>query len=89
MGYKCSFAERVVSTAQRLANCRRRAKIQREVVLSVVVAEGGAAGCCSENVQIATASWRKNMYPRAHDTIRERVHFFPCRQCMMLVNHFD
>jgi hypothetical protein len=63
-------------------------KSSGEVVLSVV-AEGGAAGRCSENVQIATASWRKNMYPRAHDTIWERVHFFPCMQCMMLVNHFD
>ena len=25
------------------------------------------------------------MYPRAHDTIRERVDFFPCMQLMMLV----
>jgi hypothetical protein len=77
MGYKCSFAERVVSTAQRLANwssssqkssgcCKRRGR----------AVCGGGGGRCSEKVQIATASWRKNMYPRAQDTIRERVHFF-------------
>ena len=41
MGYKCSFAERVVSTAQRLANCRRRAKIQRRGSVC-----GGGGGCC-------------------------------------------
>jgi hypothetical protein len=86
MGNKCRFAERVVSTAQRLANVASSRK------------NPAAWSCClwwrrgaqqRKKVQIATASWRKNMYPRAHDTIRERVHFFPCMQCMMLVNHVD
>ena len=90
MGYKCIFAERVVSTAQRLANVASSRKNPAAWSLQVVRAVcGGRGGRCSENVQIATASWRKNMYPRAHDTIRERVDFFPCLQFMMLVNHVD
>ena len=83
MGYKCRFAERVVSTAQHLASRKNPAAWSLQVVRAVC---GGGGGRCSENVQITTASWRTNMYPRAHDTM---VHFFPCMQCMMLVNHVD
>ena len=43
MGYKCSFAERVVSTAQRLANWSSSSQKSSGVVVLSVVAEGGAA----------------------------------------------
>ena len=57
-------------------------KSSGEVVLSVV-AEGGAAAKCSN---------RNSLLEEEHvstHTIWERVHFFPCMHCLMLVNHVD
>ena len=85
MGNKCRFAERVVSTAQRLANVASSRK------------NPAAWSCClwwrrgaqqRKNVQIATASWRKNMYPRTLFG-RGSTFFRACTACMMLVSHVD
>ena len=89
MGYKCGFAERVVSTAQHLANVASSRKNPAAWSLQVVRAVcGGGGGRCSENVQIATASWRKNMYPRTLFG-RGSTFFRACTACMMLVSHVD
>jgi hypothetical protein len=86
MGYKRSFAERVVSTAQRLANLSSSRKNPADVVVLSVVAEGGAAAKTFKSQQ--PAGGRTCIHARMTLFGRGST-FFPCMQCMMLVNHVD
>ena len=76
MGNKCRFAERVVSTAQRLANVASSRK------------NPAAWSCClwwRRGALQRKRSNRNSLLEEEHvstHTIWERVHFFPCMHCM-------